>query len=107
MYKSEKEHMKIPLEYKRNTKLFTEDKDEIRKLYAMGTFSHRELAEMYNVSKKTIYYILHPDKYQENLKYSVKYNREHYDKDIHREYMRTTRKYRKELEKQNILIKEN
>lgn len=61
-YKFEYEHLKIKDKDDRRIKLFDEDREEIRKLYATGLFSQRDLANRYNVSRRTITFVLDPTK---------------------------------------------
>ena len=61
-YKFEHEHLKIKDKDDRRIKLFDEDREEIRKLYATGLFSQRDLANRYNVSRRTITFVLDPTK---------------------------------------------
>lgn len=108
-YRIEREHYTIPKKLKRNTKLQEEEREDIKKLYASGEYSLRTLAQMYEVTHKTIYYIVNPQKYAEALKKNSleKHSKKYYDKDKHREYMRRTREYRKTLNEMNLLEKEN
>lgn len=106
-YKIEKEHYTIPTKLKRNIKLHEEDKKEIQELYASGNYSYRALAELYEVNKSTIAYIVHPERYEEQLRKSKenKSNRKYYNKERHKAYMQRTREYRKALNEMNLLKK--
>ena len=50
-----------------NKKLTDEQKKYIKKEYSTGEYSYSKLAKKYSVTKGTIYYIMHPEKYQEQL----------------------------------------
>lgn len=60
-YKSEK--MKLPPKFDRRVKLTDEQRKEIREKYATGLLSTRILATQYNVSRRTIQFIVDPEKY--------------------------------------------
>lgn len=95
-YKSEK--LKIAgTKYDRRVKLTPEQKEEIRK-NAQG-LSQRKLAIMYEVSRRTIQFILDPEKQKENLKRKAERGgySQYYDKDKNAEYMREHRRYKQSL----------
>ncbi len=103
--KSEVEHLHIPKKLKRSVKLTEEQKKEIVFLYNSGSISQRKLAKLFDVSRRLIFFILNPDKYE---KYKIAYKEKggsmrYYNKDKQRTYSQRTRAYRKELE--NKLIK--
>lgn len=107
-YKFETEKMKMKQEDKRNIKLNQEQKIKIKELYETGKYSQRQLAAIYNVSRKTIVFCIYPDKYiksrnqfKERQKTGIYYNKEK-----QKEYAKNTRKYKKELYLKNKLIKE-
>lgn len=60
-YKSEK--MKLPRKYDRRVKLTAEQRQEIRKKYVTGLTSTRILAKEYQVSRRTIQFVIDPEKY--------------------------------------------
>lgn len=60
-YKSEK--MKLPRELDRRVKLTEEQRQQIREKYATGETSLTALANKYEVSKRTIQFTIHPDRY--------------------------------------------
>lgn len=98
-YKFEKEKLKINEKDKRNIKLSAEEKIEIKKIYESGLYSQRQLASMYNVSRKTIVFCIYPEKYErarqiykEKAKTGI-----YYDKERHKEYIKRTRDYKKKL----------
>ena len=49
------------MHHSRTTKINEEKRKEIRELYKTGNYTQQELAEKYNVIRKTIYRILHND----------------------------------------------
>lgn len=103
--KSEVEHLHIPKKLKRSVRLTEEQKKEIVFLYNSGSISQRKLAKLFDVSRRLIFFILNPDKYEE---YKIAYKEKggsmrYYNKDKQRTYSRRTRAYRKELE--NKLVK--
>ena len=57
-YKFEHEHLKIKDKDDRRIKLFDEDREEIRKLYATGLYSQRDLANKYNIKVMLFVYNL-------------------------------------------------
>ena len=79
--------------FDRRRKLTEDQKDEIRKIGT--TMSQRELAKKFNVSRRLIVFILYPERLKpvDNSKY--------YDKDKHREYMKSHRHYKQKLYKEN------
>ena len=105
-YKSEK--IRLPQKYDRRRKLTDDKKEEIRQQYSTGNISLKNLADKYNVSKKTILLIVNPESKAKN-DMRVK---EHW-----RDYQRTTeernkaaqntRKYKQDLYLKGKLTDEN
>lgn len=52
--------------YDRRVKLTDEEREEIYNVYKDGLFSQRELATLFNVSRRTIQFIIAPEKLAEN-----------------------------------------
>ena len=103
--KSEVEHLHIPKKLKRSVKLTEEQREEIIAIYKTGSSSQRKLAKLFGVSRRLIFFIVNPDKYEE---YKIAYKEKggsmrYYNKDKQCTYSQRTREYRKELE--NKLIK--
>lgn len=99
-YKSEKiiiAHTK----YDRRIKLTNDDKFKIKQEYDTTSISIGELARKYNVSRRTIDFILYPDKKEENLKRRKERGGEkiYYKKERHREYIKKHRTYKQEIYK--------
>ena len=103
-YKSEKiiiDHTK----HDKRIKLTDEQREQIRKDYSTGLISHRGLAEKYKVDKKTIYNILHPEKYAQQLENNKenKHSMQYYNKEKHKEYIKQHRRYKQTLYINNII----
>ena len=97
-YKSEKiiiDHTK----HDKRIKLTDEQRENIRKDYATGLISHRGLAEKYKVDRKTIYNILNPEKYLQELEKNkqTKHSKQYYNKEKQREYIKQHRRYKQKL----------
>lgn len=107
-YKFETEKLKMKKEDKRNIKLDKEQKIKIKKLYETGKYSQRQLAAMYNVSRRTIVFCIYPDKYEKSRQEFKERQKTgmYYNKDKQREYAKKYRDYKKELYLKNKLIKE-
>lgn len=90
-------------------KLTDEQREKIREEYSTGLISHRNLAKKYNVNRKTIYNILHPNKYQEQLEKNKeeKHSQKYYDKEKHKEYIKEHRRYKQALYVNGIISEEN
>lgn len=104
-YKFEHEHLKIKDKDDRRIKLFDEDREEIRKLYATGLFSQRDLANRYNVSRRTITFVLDPTKRERanELLKQRKQDGRYYSKEKQREYVNKYREHKYDLYKQKKL----
>lgn len=105
-YKFETEKLKMKKQDKRNIKLDKEQK--IKKLYETGKYSQRQLAAMYNVSRRTIVFCIYPDKYEKSRQEFKERQKTgmYYNKDKQKEYAKKYRKHKKELYLKNKLIKE-
>lgn len=86
----------------KRVKLLQSDKDEIVELYEHGIYSQRELAKLYNVSRRTIVFTLHPDRREMNYAQRVVNggSKQYYKKEEHTIAMQTHRKYKEELLKE-------
>lgn len=98
-YIFEKEKIKIKKEDDRRIKLTEDDKEEIRKLYKTGMYSQRQLATMFNVSRRSIQFAVNPDSYQKSLEQFKERQKDgrYYNKDAHTKYVREYRQRKKEL----------
>lgn len=105
-YKFETQHLKRRKEDDSRIKLTDNDKTEIRKLYSTGMFSQRKLAEMFNVSRRSIQFILSPEKLKENYKQRLQRGKDgrYYDKEKQKEYMRKYRHEKKALYDEGKLV---
>lgn len=84
-------------------KLSDEVREEIARLQGVAT--QTEVAEKYGISRKLVYYIWHPDKYQEHLakRREAKVWKKNYSKHKHREYIRRNRNKKRELLDKGLL----
>jgi hypothetical protein len=90
----------------RRVKLSPEQKEEIISLYKTGDYTIRGLTRIYEVSRRLIQFILFPDRLKKNVdNYHERGGWEaYYNKNKHAEYMKTHRKYKYKLYKENKLI---
>ncbi len=98
-YKFETQHLKKRPEDNKRIKLTDDDKKEIVKLYATGMFSQRKLAEMFNVHRRSIQFVLNPEALKRNQEQRKERGKDgrYYDKEKHKEYMREYRHQKKKL----------
>lgn len=103
--KSEADKLLIPKEFDRRIKLTDEDKANIISLYSKG-MKQVDLARYFNVSRMLISYVLFPERLLINKQQRLESggSKQYYDKDKQKLYSQKTRKYRKQLELQNLLI---
>ena len=97
-YKSER--IPLPRELDRRVRLSEEQKDEIRHKYETGLYSQRQLAKEYNVSRRLIVFVVHPDRYERAKEQSAQRHREgRYDtsKEEHARIIREHRRYKQGL----------
>ena len=88
----------------RRVKLTQSDKYEIVRLYGTGDYSQRKLANLYKVSRRTIQFIIDPNKHIENLKRRAEKggSKQYYDREKQTQSIREHRKYKNELFKKRI-----
>jgi len=67
-YKFEYDHIHLPKDKDRRIKLTDDQREEIRDKYATGNYSTYKLADSYNVSRRTIQFVLDPKKLEESRK---------------------------------------
>ena len=98
-YKFETDKVKLPEGKDRRVKLTAEDKEAIEALYSTGNISTYKLAEYFNVSRRTIQFILDPSKKKANLERLEERGgwKVYYDKEKRNEYMTNHRHYKKEI----------
>lgn len=101
-YKAEKINI-VGTKFDRRVKLTPADKEEIRQ-NALG-LSQRALARLYNVSRRTIQFIIFPEKLEENLKRRQELggSKRYYNREKHTECIREHRKYKNELSKKGLI----
>lgn len=89
----------------RRVKLTPEDKLEIKKEYEQGLISINGLARKWNVSKRSIQFILFPERaeHAKKLYAERRKDKRYYDKDKHKEYTKKHRNYKKELYEKGAL----
>lgn len=104
-YKSEYTKMKIKKEDNRSIKLSPEQKIEIKRLYETGSYSQRELAKKFDVSRRTVVYCIYPEKYKKNREQFKERQKTgmYYNKEKQRIYSQRVREHRKELYKKGML----
>ena len=105
-FKFENKHLKIRKEDDKRIKLTEDDKQEIRKLYSQGVMSQRQLAEMFNVHRRSIQFALDPEKLKRNNEQRAERGKDgrYYQKEKQREYMREYRHRKKMLFEEGKLV---
>ena len=93
--------LKLTREQSRQAKLTDAQIVEIRQLYASGTYSQYQLADMYKVSRSTIRYAVNPEAY-EQLKQRAKERYrtnppERRSKEYYRTHQQDLRNYKRKL----------
>jgi len=98
-------NLKLSEKQDRRVKLTKDKKAEIYQLYSTGKFSQRRLAAIFGVSRRTIQFILDPVKLEENKKRREERGgwKQYYDKESHRETMKSHRRYKNKLYKKGEL----
>lgn len=94
------ETIKLPKQYDRRIKLTDQQREEIKAKYATGLYSQYNLADEYYVSRRTISFILNPDKYEiskEQFRERRKDGRYKPDKETRNRTQRKHRAYKKRL----------
>lgn len=89
----------IPTALDRRVKLTLENRAEIKLLYASGGYSQRQLARMFDVSRRLITYYIDDKRLEHHKKLAQirRLDKRYYDKDKHREYTKKHRRYKQEL----------
>lgn len=106
-YKFEYEKMKMKREDKKSVKLTLEDREEIKKLYATGEYSQRELARKFKVSRTLITLYTNDEKFKRHRELYRKRQQDgrYYDREKQQEYSRICRRNKKKLYEENKLEK--
>lgn len=95
-YKSEK--LKLSETQDRRRKLTSEQKDEIRRIYATGTCGTRPLAKQFGVSRSLIVYIVNPKRAEAVRERNKNHWRDYQKtKEERKEIVKKTRRYKQEL----------
>jgi DNA invertase Pin-like site-specific DNA recombinase len=83
----------------RRIKLTDDDRQLIREIYAEGVLGYQKIANIFNVSKRTVYWVINPEKKAKNLELRKQRggSSQYYDKEKHKEYMKDHRRYKHEL----------
>ncbi len=105
-YKFETDNFKIPRDKDKRVKLSLKDKERIKHLHSSNQYSQRQLATMFNVSRRLIQFYTDDEKLK-NHKEKSSLRREdgrYYDTHKHKEYIKTHRNYKKELYKNKELL---
>jgi transposase len=89
------ESKKLPKSADRRIKLSDDDKEQIKELHRGGNSIH-SLSKKFGVSRRTVQFILYPERKERNLKLRDERGGSavYYDKELHREYMKTHRRYK-------------
>ena len=92
----------LPAEYNRRIKLQDKDKEKIRLMYERREMSIGGIARLFGVHKRTIQFILFPDRQELNKKLRAERggSKRYYDRERNRISQRDTQRY-----KQNIFLK--
>ena len=103
-YKSDKFRIENEKLDKR-VKLTRRQKLEIACLGRKSDLSQRALARMYNVSRRTITFILDPEKLEDNLKRRKERggSKHYYERERHNKFMDKHRKYKRELFRKGLI----
>lgn len=93
-YKTDKKKLGNPL-LDRRVKLLPEQKEIVKKLHKDGT-AIREITRMFKVSRRTIQFILFPERHLKNLADRKKRggSKQYYNKDYHSRAMKSHRRYK-------------
>lgn len=93
--------------YDRRVKLTKADKEEIYEAYKQGLFSQRELASLFDVSRRTIQFVISPEKLAENRQRRKEKGgwKQYYDKNRNTIEVREHRKYKKLLLDSGVELK--
>lgn len=91
--------IRVGKKYDKRIKLTPQDKECVKLDYETGLFSINELARKYKVNKRTIQFILFPERLEECKKRRTERGGSmvYYDKEKNTQYAREHRKYKKEL----------
>lgn len=102
----------IPINNSKNdkrVKLTDSDKEEIKKEYESGNISINALARKYGVSKRLIQFTLFPERKEKAKEMFAERQKDgrYYDKEKHKEYMKSHREHKKDLWNKGLLKPED
>lgn len=97
-YKSEKAKIQ-GTEHDRRRKLDEHQKAEIKSLYESGEYSQRQLARMYEVSRRLIVFCIYPERLKQNYAARVAKggSKQYYNKEKHTKSIREHRQHKQKL----------
>jgi len=92
-------------EFDQRIKLSVEQKKEIIERYHCEGLPQRKLAKIYGVDRRLISFIINPVAYEENLKRRAERGGTaiYYDKEKHRGYMKSHRRYKNRLHREGLI----
>ena len=101
----EAQSRKLPPELDKRRVLSEEHKEKISSLYKTGTFSQRQLAQEYGVSRRLIQFIIDPEKLkrQKELFRERRKDGRYYDREKHTKAIRELRRKKAKLYKEGKL----
>ncbi|MEA3295817.1 MAG: hypothetical protein U9Q27_01575 [Patescibacteria group bacterium] len=89
----------------RRVRLSDDDRKKIKELFFDENYSKRKLANIFNVSRRTIQFIISPEKLEENKKRRTERggSKVYYDKNKHKNFMKSHRNYKKKLFNEGLI----
>lgn len=107
-YAHETRRLRIPTEpgSDRRVKLSCSDKAAIREAHVVQGASIRQLAYQFKVSRRTIQFLLYPERAVENQKRRAERggSKVYYDREAHADSMRGYRRHKKQLHDAGVLL---
>lgn len=101
--------VKLTEEFDRRRKLTEVQKEEIRNLYIHEKITYQQLADMYDVSKKTICLVVNTEARDKQYSYSTDYMRSYrqsQDRETINKQVRERYQYKKDLIKKGLITVE-
>jgi len=101
-YKFEYEKIHLPRGKDRRIKLTDSQREEIRDKYSTGEYSTYKLADSYNVSRRTIQFVIYPERYEKAREMNKKRSKggTYYDTKKNTLAKREHRKYKQKILKE-------
>ena len=99
------DNLRVGRKFDRRVKLTPEQRQNIVHEYSVGDIGTQRLARKYGVSKRTIQFIIHPEKRIENYKMRVARggSKQYYDREENRVGKREHRAYKRSLHSQGLI----